>query len=101
MHNAQITYNHRMFSPPPGIFRVAPLPGETTSSLIRRIASRYGLEAKVLRSCWHWRNQQPKHESGTCRADAEVLLNAVGRQRLAGLCGVKEDVLARALPSWG
>ncbi|MCK7628155.1 hypothetical protein MUU72_34575 [Streptomyces sp. RS10V-4] len=30
-----------------------------------------------------------------------MLLNAAGRQRLASLCGVKEDVLARALPSWG
>jgi hypothetical protein len=30
-----------------------------------------------------------------------VLLNAAGRQLLAGLCGVEEDVLARALPSWG
>ncbi|MFG3398915.1 MULTISPECIES: TniQ family protein [Streptomyces] len=87
-------------SPTSGIFRVAPLPGETTSSLISRIASGYGLEAKALRYCWHWHNQQPKHESGTCRADAEVLLNTAGRQRLAGLCGVEEDVLARALPSW-
>ncbi|GGV90673.1 hypothetical protein [Streptomyces massasporeus] len=29
-----------------------------------------------------------------------MLLNAAGRQLLAGLCGVEEDVLARALPSW-
>lgn len=88
-------------SPAPGIFRVAPFSGETTSSLICRVASCYGLEAKVLRSCWHWRNSQPGHGGGGARADAEVLLNAAGRQRLAGLCGVKEDVLARALPSWG
>ncbi|MEU1312466.1 DNA-binding protein [Streptomyces cinnamoneus] len=84
----------------PGLLRTAPLQGETTSSLICRIASRYGMEAKALRSCWHWRNHQPKHEGGACRADAEVLLNAAGRQRLAGLCGMEEDVLARALPSW-
>ncbi|GHC73239.1 DNA-binding protein [Streptomyces cinnamoneus] len=83
-----------------GLLRTAPLQGETTSSLICRIASRYGLEAKALRSCWHWRNHQPKHENGTCRADAEVLLNSAGRQLLAGLCGIEEDVLARALPSW-
>ncbi|WP_406164036.1 hypothetical protein OG806_49150 [Streptomyces sp. NBC_00882] len=38
---------------------------------------------------------------GGARADAEVLLNAAGRQLLAALCGVTEDVLARALPSWG
>lgn len=84
----------------PGILRTAPLQGETTSSLICRIANRYGQEVKALRSCWHWRNHQPKHEGGACRADAEVLLNAAGRQLLAGLCGVEEDVLARALPSW-
>lgn len=77
------------------------MPRETTSSLIYRIASRYGLKAKALRSCWRWRNHRPKHEGGTCRADAEVLLNAAGRQLLAGLCGVEEGVLARALPSWG
>ncbi|MFD8096872.1 DNA-binding protein [Streptomyces malaysiensis] len=84
----------------PGLLRTAPLKEETTSSLICRIASRYGLEARVLRSCWHWRNYQPGHDGGGARADAEVLLNAAGRQLLAGLCGVKEDVLARALPSW-
>lgn len=85
----------------PGVLRTAPLRGETTSSLICRIASRYRLEAKVLRSCWHWRNYQPGHDGGGARADAEVLLNAVGRQVLAAVCGVEEDVLARALPSWG
>jgi hypothetical protein len=30
-----------------------------------------------------------------------VLLNAAGRQLLAGLCGASEGVLARTLPSWG
>ncbi|GAA2504697.1 DNA-binding protein [Streptomyces gobitricini] len=85
---------------PPGLLRTAPLHGETTSSLICRIASRYGMEAKVLRAWWKWRNYPPGHEGGGARADAEVLLNAAGRQLLAGLCGVEEDVLARALPSW-
>lgn len=84
-----------------GFLRTAPLRGETTSSLICRIANRHGLEAKALRSCWRWRNHQPKHESGGARADADVLLNAAGRQLLAGMCGVEEDVLVRALPSWG
>ncbi|CAL9666993.1 DNA-binding protein [Streptomyces sp. enrichment culture] len=84
----------------PRLLRTAPLQGETTSSLICRIASHYGMEAKVLRSCWQWRNYPPGHDGGA-RADAEVLLNAAGRQLLAGLCGVGEDVLARALPSWG
>ncbi|MGY4997415.1 hypothetical protein [Streptomyces sp. 900105245] len=59
------------------------MPGETTSSLICRIASRYGMEAKVLRACWKWRNYPPGHEGGAARADAEVLLNASGRQFLA------------------
>jgi hypothetical protein len=85
----------------PGILRTAPLQGETTSSLICRTASRYGMEAKALRSYWHWRNYPPGHDGGGARADAEVLLNAAGRQLLAVLCGVGEDVLARALPSWG
>ncbi|MEU9376039.1 DNA-binding protein [Streptomyces sp. NPDC048255] len=84
----------------PGLLRTAPLQGETTSSLICRIASRYGMEAKALRSWWQWRNSQPVHDGGGGRADAEVLLNAAGRQLLASLCGVREDVLARALPSW-
>lgn len=84
----------------PGLLRTAPLLGETTSSLICRIASRYGMEVKVLRACWKWRNDPPGHEGGGARADAEVLINAAGRQLLAGLCGVEEDVLARALPSW-
>ncbi|MEI7030787.1 DNA-binding protein, partial [Streptomyces pratensis] len=88
-------------SPVPGIFRVAPLSGETTSSLITRIASHYGLEATALRSCWKWRSHQPRHDGGGARADVEVLLNTAGRQLLAGLCGVEEGVLARALPSWG
>ncbi|MFF8430568.1 DNA-binding protein [Streptomyces sp. NPDC016566] len=85
----------------PGLLRTAPLPRETTSSLICRIATHYGMEAKVLRSCWQWRNYPPGHDGGGARADAEVLLNAAGRQLLADLCGVEEDILARALPSWG
>ncbi|MFF0087885.1 DNA-binding protein [Streptomyces canus] len=84
----------------PGFLRTAPLQGETTSSLICRIARRYGMEAKTLRSCWHWRNSPPRHDGGGARADAEVLLNAAGRQVLAAVCGVEQDVLARALPAW-
>lgn len=59
------------------------------------------MEAKVLRSCWQWRNYPPGHDGGGTRADAEVLLNTPGRRLLADLCGVEEDILARALPSWG
>ncbi|MFJ3763087.1 hypothetical protein [Streptomyces sp. NPDC090080] len=85
----------------PGVFRVAPLPGETTASLIRRTADRYGLETTVLRPYWRWRNHPPRHQGPGERADAEVLLNAAGRQVLAQLCGVEEQVLARALPAFG
>ncbi|WP_174855487.1 DNA-binding protein [Streptomyces coelicoflavus] len=59
------------------------------------------MEAKVLRACWRWRNYPPGHEGGGARADAEVLLNAAGRQLVVGMGGVEEEVLARALPSWG
>ncbi|MGY1495043.1 DNA-binding protein [Streptomyces sp. QTS52] len=65
-----------------------------------RVAHRYGLRAKDLRSCWQWRNYPPTYDGGGARADAEVLLNTPGGQLLASLCGVTEEVLARALPSW-
>ncbi|MFF4179774.1 hypothetical protein [Streptomyces sp. NPDC001750] len=82
--------------------RVAPLAGETTSSLIDRIAAcYYGMEAKALRSCWRWRGSRPRHGGGGVRADGEVVLNAAGREVLARLCGVGQEVLGRALPSWG
>ncbi|WP_316745462.1 TniQ family protein [Streptomyces sp. MK7] len=84
-----------------GVFRLAPMSGESTASLVCRLAARYGLEAKTLRSGWRWRNSPPRHESGNPRADAEVLLNTAGQQMLARLCGVGQDVLARALPTWG
>ncbi|WP_240124613.1 DNA-binding protein [Streptomyces sp. MUM 136J] len=59
------------------------------------------MEAKTFRSCWQWRNYPPRHDGGGARADAEVLLNAAGRQVLAELCGVPQDTLTRALPAWG
>ncbi|MEV6202501.1 hypothetical protein AB0M64_21340 [Streptomyces sp. NPDC051771] len=61
--------------PHPGPLRPPPLQAETTSSLICRIAGRYGLEAKALRSGRQWSYHQPKHDSGAWRADADVLLN--------------------------
>ncbi|MFC9285044.1 DNA-binding protein, partial [Streptomyces collinus] len=84
----------------PGLLRTAPLRRETTASLIYRVARRHGMEAKVLRACWKWRNYPLRHEGGGARADAEVLLSAAGRQLLIGMSGVEEAVLARALPSW-
>ncbi|WP_406173226.1 DNA-binding protein [Streptomyces canus] len=83
-----------------GIFRVAPLPGETAASLICRLAARYGLEATTLRSSWQWRNTAPPRAGAGVRADAEVLLNRAGQEVLGKLCGVGQDVLARGLPSW-
>ncbi|MGZ2362311.1 hypothetical protein LRE75_37590 [Streptomyces sp. 372A] len=68
--------------------------------MIGRVAASYGLETASLRPGWKWRSQQPRHEGGAPRADAEVLLNAGGRRLLAQLCGVDEHVLARGLPSW-
>ncbi|MFE2218095.1 DNA-binding protein [Streptomyces canus] len=91
---------HRDGSGHAGVFRVAPLPGETAASLICRLAARYGLEAKTLRSSWQWRNTAPPRAGAGVRADAEVLLNRAGQEVLAKLCGVGQDVLARALPSW-
>jgi hypothetical protein len=84
-----------------GVLRIAPLSRETTWSLIGRIATAYGLEPNAVLSCWQWRSHRPRHEGGGQRADAEVLLDAAGRQVLARLCGVDEEVLTRALPSWG
>ena len=84
-----------------GIFRVSPLAGETTVSLVDRVAARYGLDEGALLTTWQCKGQRPRHESGAQRADAEVLLDAAGRRVLAGLCGVAEEVLGRALPAWG
>ncbi|MEU7234907.1 DNA-binding protein [Streptomyces chrestomyceticus] len=78
-----------------------PLAGETTASLIARVAAGYGLENRALLSAWRWLNHRPRHDSGTLRADAEVLLDAPGRRVLAGMCGAEQEVLGRALPSWG
>jgi hypothetical protein len=66
-----------------------------------RLAARYGLDAPTLLGHWQWRNQQPRHNDGRHRADADALLDQAGREVLADLCGVGEEVLARALPTWG
>ncbi|MDH6545908.1 DNA-binding protein [Streptomyces sp. SAI-041] len=84
-----------------GVLRVAPLSGESLWSLICRVAARYGLDEECLRSAWQWRNYPPRHENSGVRADAEVVLNAAGRAVVAGMCGVGQEVLARAVPAWG
>ncbi|MGW1077282.1 hypothetical protein [Streptomyces sp. NPDC002537] len=83
------------------MFRLSPVSGETTLSFLCRIAARYGLEEQALLSCWQWRGHRPRHDGGGPRADAEVLLDAAGRRALTGLSGVRDETLARALPSWG
>ncbi|MET7304139.1 DNA-binding protein [Embleya sp. NPDC005575] len=75
--------------------------GETTWSFVSRVAGCYGLDADALAGRWRWVNHRPRHGSGARRADAETVLDTAGRQVLAQLCGVEEEVLARALPSWG
>ncbi|MEU2556740.1 TniQ family protein [Streptomyces sp. NPDC013313] len=77
-----------------------PLAGETTASLINRTAARYGLPAAGLLRQWTCRNSPVRLDGGGVRADAEIVLNAAGRDVLAGLCGVEPAVLARALPAF-
>jgi hypothetical protein len=84
-----------------GVFRVAPVGGETTWSFMSRVAGCYGLEADVLAGHWRWLNHRPRHRGGVLRADADVVLDAAGRQMSVELCVVGEEVLGRALPSWG
>ncbi|MBD0695885.1 hypothetical protein BG452_04770 [Streptomyces sp. CBMA123] len=79
---------------------MSPFTGETTYSLVGRVAARYGLDDDALLTSWRWHGHRPRHESGALRADAEVLLDGAGRRVLAGLCGVGEEVLGRALPVW-
>ncbi|WP_405366112.1 DNA-binding protein [Kitasatospora sp. NBC_00039] len=80
---------------------MSPFAGETVSSFLGRVAARYGLADAALLTSWQWHGHRPRHEGGVLRADAEVLLDGAGRRVLAGLCGVGEEVLGRALPAWG
>lgn len=86
--------------PRPGALRVAPVAAETTWSYLSRIAGRYGLDRGALLPLWTWSGSRPRDEAGP-REDAEVMLNPVGRQLLARLGGVDEQVLVRALPAFG
>ncbi|MFG2919768.1 DNA-binding protein [Kitasatospora sp. NPDC048298] len=80
---------------------MSPFAGETAFSFLGRVAARYGLDDAALLTSWRWHGHRPRHEGGALRADAEVLLDGAGRRVLAGLCGVGEEVLGRALPAWG
>ncbi|MFF4291546.1 DNA-binding protein, partial [Streptomyces sp. NPDC001633] len=82
------------------MLRTVPLAGELTASLISRVAARYGLAASSVMRLWTCRNSPTRHDGGSVRADAEVVLNRAGRGVLAELCGVEPAVLVRALPSF-
>ncbi|WP_316763676.1 TniQ family protein [Streptomyces herbicida] len=76
------------------------LAGETTASLIHRVAARYGLALRDVLHLWMCRNSPARHDGGGVRADAELVLNPAGRQVLAKLCRAAPEVLARALPAF-
>ncbi len=80
--------------------RTVPLAGELTTSLISRVATRYGLAAGNVLRLWTCRNFAARYDGGGVRADAEVVLNDAGRRVLAELCRVEPHVLARALPAF-
>ena len=84
-----------------GVFRVAPMANETTWSLLRRAAARYGMTATDLRAAWEWRNNPPR-SPGTSgvRPDAEILLDPAGQDLLAAICHIDPHTLQRALPAW-
>jgi len=85
-----------------GVLRIAPLQGETTWSLLGRVAARYGISAADLRTSWEWRNHPPRlpGSSGGVRPDAEVLLDHAGQHLLAAMCRTDPSTLERALPTW-
>ncbi|WP_333746294.1 hypothetical protein [Streptomyces sp. IBSBF 2950] len=62
------------------------------------MASAYGLEGEDL--VGGWRSVYRLQRKDRARADAEVLLDAVAQEQLAGWSGVPAGHLARALPSW-
>ena len=84
-----------------GALRVAPLPAETTWSLLGRVAARYGMTTTDLRTSWEWRNNPPRSPgTGGVRADAEVLLDPAGQDLLAAMSRTDAATLHRALPTW-
>ncbi|MFE2944907.1 hypothetical protein ACFXKG_38610 [Streptomyces sp. NPDC059255] len=84
-----------------GPLRTGPLAGELTSSLIGRVAGRYGMERSEVLAQWSLTESPTRHPGGGgVRADGEVVLNKAGRRVLAELCGVESRVLARALPAY-
>ncbi|MGW0886323.1 DNA-binding protein [Streptomyces sp. NPDC002671] len=84
----------------PVLLRIAPVSRETTWSLVCRVAAAYGMHPDQVLGHFAVTGSRPRHESGTVRADAELLLNEAGRRTLAELSGVEQDVLGRTLPAF-
>ncbi|MEU1203666.1 TniQ family protein [Streptomyces sp. NPDC005813] len=85
--------------PSPVLLRIAPVSGETTWSLLRRVAAAYGMHPDQILGHFAVTGSRPRHKGGTVRSDAELLLNGGGRRMLAKLSGADQDVLDRALPA--
>ncbi|MEU6557960.1 DNA-binding protein [Streptomyces sp. NPDC046915] len=86
-------------TPLPVLLRTAPVSRETTWSLMGRVAATYGMHPEQMLGHFTVTGSRPRHEGGAVRADAELLLNEAGRRMLAGLSGVGQDMLGRALPA--
>ncbi|WP_424886382.1 TniQ family protein [Streptomyces sp. SAI-126] len=80
------------------VLRVVPVVGETTWSFLNRVAAAYGMQAADLAAQWRSANRVPRKVPN--HGSAEVLLDVVAQEQLAGWCGVPAGHLARALPSW-
>lgn len=65
-----------------------------------RVAAAYDMHPDQVLRHFTVTGSRPRHASGRVRADAELLLNEGGQRMLAGLSGVDQDVLDRALPAF-
>ncbi|OKH92407.1 hypothetical protein AB852_26055 [Streptomyces uncialis] len=83
----------RIPSAAPGVFRVRPLPGETTASYAQRLADAYRLTLPQLLDS----AGITLHGHGTLPA-TELHLSPAARRRLAALAGISFPHLTRALP---
>lgn len=87
----------------PSPLRVAPVQFETTISYIQRLAARHHLSAAQLLSALGI-PRPLAHDACTRphgpRTASELYLNAAARHRIAAFCGIHEEHLAHALPTW-
>lgn len=61
--------------PFPVLLRIAPVSGETTWSLLRRVAAAYGMHPEQVLGHFAVTGSRPRHEGGTVRSDGELVLN--------------------------